>query len=41
MSTVYRSVFDSERNFAFNKFVAEHEETIWRVSHKLRTKTLS
>jgi hypothetical protein len=36
MSTVYRSVFDSERNFAFNKSVAGHDETNIRMSDKLR-----
>jgi len=41
MSTVYRSVLDSKRNFAFNKSVAGHDETNWRVSDNIRAKNVS
>lgn len=40
MSNVYRSLSDSERNFAFNKSVAGHDETNWSVSDNIRAKTV-
>jgi len=41
MSTVYRSVFDSERKLALYKSVTRHEETNWRVWDNVRAKSVS